>query len=213
MIRKGKSMEKTSMNKTINLLISIALVGFTGFAQAGDAAKGKDKTMVCAGCHAADGNSVIAINPKLAGQGEKYLVKQLLDFKSGARQSAAMAPMANMLSDEDINNVAAYYASQTVQHNAVADKYIELGQSLYRGGDADRDIPACIACHGASGKGMAAAGFPAVGGQTAAYTKAQLEAFRSGARSNDISNVMRDVVAKMSDTQIEALAHYLTGLH
>ena len=169
--------------------------------------------MVCAGCHAADGNSVMPVNPKLAGQGEKYLAKQLLDFKSGARQNATMAPMANMLSDEDVNNVAAFYASQTVQHSAVADKYIELGQSLYRGGDADRDIPACIACHGASGKGMESAGFPAVGGQTATYTKAQLEAFRSGARNNDANNIMRDVVAKMSDEQIEALAYYLAGLH
>jgi len=206
-------MQKVSMNKTIGLLISIALVGFTGLAQAGDAAKGKAKTMVCAGCHAADGNSVIPVNPKLAGQGEKYLVKQLLDFKSGARENATMAPMANMLSDEDVNNVAAYYASQTVQHNAVAEEYIELGQSLYRGGDSDRDIPACIACHGASGKGMESASFPAVGGQTAAYTKSQLEAFRSGARNNDANNIMRDVTAKMSDAQIEALAHYLVGLH
>jgi cytochrome c553 len=206
-------MEKMSMNKTINLLFSIALIGFAGLAQAGDAAKGKAKTMVCAGCHAADGNSVMPINPKLAGQGEKYLVKQLQDFKSGARQNATMAPMANMLSDEDINNVAAFYASQSVQHTAVADEYINLGQSLYRGGDADRDIPACMACHGASGKGMASAGFPAVGGQTATYTKSQLEAFRSGTRNNDANNIMRDVVAKMSDQQIEALAYYLAGLH
>ena len=197
----------------MNLLVAIISVGLAFSASAGDAAKGQAKTAVCAGCHGADGNSALAINPKLAGQGEKYLAKQLKDFKSGARQNATMAPMANMLSDEDIQNVAAYYASQTVQHVAVADKYITLGQKLYRGGDADRDIPACIACHEASGKGMSEAGFPALGGQSPSYTKAQLEAFRSGSRDNDANNIMRDIVAKMSDSQIEALSFYLAGLH
>lgn len=191
----------------------ISVVGFTNNTFAGDAAKGKASTAVCAGCHGADGNSTMAINPTLAGQSEAYLTKQLLDFKSGKRVNATMAPMANMLSDEDIANVSAYYAQQSVQHSAVADKYIELGQKLYRGGDADRDIPACMACHGAGGEGMASAGFPALGGQTPTYTKAQLEAFRSGARDNDANNIMRDVVAKMSDAQIEALAYYLAGLH
>jgi cytochrome c553 len=201
------------MNKTIGLMVATLVLSFTAPINAGDAAKGESQTAVCAGCHAADGNSVIAINPKLAGQGEKYLIKQLKDFKSGARKSATMAPMASMLTEEAMADIAAFYASQEVQHTAVDDKYIELGKKLYQGGDSDRTIPACMACHGAKGKGMAAAGFPAVGGQTPEYTKATLEAFRSGARDNDLNNVMRDVVAKMSDTQIEALAYYLAGLH
>jgi len=204
------------MNKTLSLIAAILLVGTATNVSAGDAAKGKEKTAVCAGCHGVDGNGVTAVDPKnpsLAGQSEKYLVKQLLDFKSGARKNATMAPMANMLSDEDIANVAAYYASQSIQHMAVADEYIELGQKLYRGGDSDRDIPACMACHGPAGNGMAAAGFPSIGGQNPTYTKAQLIAFRSGERDNDANNVMRDIVAKMSDKQIEALSFYLAGLH
>lgn len=201
------------MNKVISFIMVISAIGFGDIASAGDAAKGKASAAMCGSCHGADGNSTIAINPKLAGQNEAYLTKQLLDFKSGKRVNATMAPMANMLSDEDIANVAAYYAQQSVQHSAVADEYIAPGQKLYRGGDADRDIPACTACHGAGGEGMSSAGFPAVGGQTPTYTKSQLEAFRSGARDNDLNNIMRDVVAKMSDAQIEALSYYLAGLH
>ena len=118
-----------------------------------------------------------------------------------------------MLSDEDSENVSAYYASQKVQHMAVEEQFIKPGELLYRNGDADRDIPACIACHGPNGNGMSAAGFPALGGQHADYTKAQLLAFRDGLRNNDANNVMRDVVRKMSDEQIETISKYLAGLH
>jgi len=198
------------MNKIIGLVLTVL---FSSALQAGDAAKGQEKTAVCAACHAADGNSVIAINPKLAGQGENYLIKQLEDFKSKARDNAVMFGMAAMLNDEDIVNVAAYYASQKVQHTSVADEYIATAEKLYRGGDSDRDIPACIACHGAKGNGIATAGFPAIGGQNPEYTISTLKAFRSGARNNDANAVMRDVVAKMSDEQITALGYYLAGLH
>jgi cytochrome c553 len=153
------------------------------------------------------------MNPKLAGQAEKYLVKQLQDFKSKARDNAVMYPMASNLSEQDMADIAAYYSSQKVQHTAVANQYIELAQKLYRGGDADRDVPACIACHGPQGNGMPAAGFPAVGGQHPEYTMATLKSFRDGKRANDENGIMRDIVAKMSDEQIEALANYLAGLH
>jgi len=198
------------MKKIIGLAIATL---FSGSIAAGDASKGQAKTATCAGCHAVDGNSPLAVNPKLAGQVEGYLIKQLKDFKTKARDNAIMAPMAGMLSDEDIENVAAYYASQKIQHAAVAKKYIEIAEKIYRGGDSDRDIPACIACHGAKGEGMSAAGFPAVGGQHPEYTKVTLKAFRSGARDNDANGVMRDITAKMSDEQIEALSFYLAGLH
>jgi len=198
------------MNKIIGLILVIL---FSSQLHAGDAAKGKAKTLVCAGCHGVDGNSMLAMNPKLAGQGEAYLIKQLKDFKSKERDNAVMFPMASMLSDEDIENVATYYASQKVQHMAVADKYIKVAEKLYRGGDTDRDIPACIACHGADGNGLSAAGFPALGGQHPEYIIATLKAYRSGARSNDANGIMRDIVAKMSDPQIEALGNYLAGLH
>jgi len=198
------------MKRTIGLLLAIA---FAGNVSAGDAAKGKEKSAQCAACHGVDGNSPLAVNPKLAGQSAKYIVKQLKEFKSGERDNAIMAPMASMLSDEDMANIAAFYESQKIQHAAVPDQYIELGQRLYRAGDSDRDIPACMACHGAQGNGMSAAGFPSLGGQHPEYTKAQLMAFRSGERKNDANNVMRDIVAKMSDEQIEALSYYLVGLH
>lgn len=198
------------MRKIIGLALAVL---FSSHLVAGDAAKGKEKAAVCAACHGADGNSPLAINPKIAGQAESYLVKQLHDFKSKDRDNATMFPMASMLNDEDIKNVAAYYASQKVQHTAVADEFIASAQKLYRGGDSDRDIPACIACHGAKGNGMSAAGFPAIGGQHPTYTISTLKAFRSGDRANDANGIMRDIVAKMSDEQITALANYLAGLH
>lgn len=198
------------MNKIIGLSLVVLL---STSVQAGDASKGKGKTALCAGCHAADGNSTLAMNPKLAGQGEKYLTKQLKDFKSGDRTNATMAPMAANLSDEDIADISTYFASQKIQHTAVEEKYIAIAQKIYQGGDNDRDIPACIACHAADGTGIATAGFPAIGGQHPQYTISTLKAFRSGARANDANQIMRDVVAKMSDEQIEALAYYLAGLH
>lgn len=203
--RKGKIMRK---------IIGLALaVLFSNQIHAGDAAKGQEKSLVCSACHGTDGNSALGMNPKLAGQSEKYLVKQLKDFKSGDRVNAMMSPNAANLSEEDMADLAAYYSSQKVQHTAVADQYIALAQKLYRGGDADRDVPACIACHGAQGNGMPAAGFPAVGGQHPEYTVTTLKSFRDGNRANDENGIMRDIVAKMSDEQIEALANYLAGLH
>jgi cytochrome c553 len=198
------------MRKIIGLALAVL---FSSQIQAGDAAKGQEKSAVCAACHGTDGNSPLGMNPKLAGQAEKYLVKQLQDFKSKARDNAVMYPMASNLSDQDMADIAAYYSSQKVQHTAVADQYIELAQKLYRGGDADRDVPACIACHGPQGNGMPAAGFPAVGGQHPEYTITTLKSFRDGKRANDENGIMRDIVAKMSDEQIEALANYLAGLH
>ncbi len=198
------------MRKIIGLALAVL---FSSQIQAGDAAKGQEKSATCAACHGVDGNSALGMNPKLAGQSEKYLIKQLKDFKSKARDNAVMYPMASMLSEEDMADIAAYYSSQKVQHTGVKKEYVELAQKIYRGGDADRDIPACIACHGAQGYGMAAAGFPAVGGQHPEYTVTTLKAFRDGKRANDENGVMRDIVAKMSDEQITALANYLAGLH
>ena len=191
----------------------LCLIVFATGANAGDAAKGQSAAATCSACHGGDGNAVLPGAPSLAGQSEKYLIKQINDYKSGVRVNNQMQPMVANLSDEDTANIAAFYAGQKIQHMAVADEYIEAGNSLYMNGDADRGIAACTACHGVNGNGMAAAGFPALGGQKADYTKAQLEAFRSGARSNDENNVMRDIVAKMSDEQIKVLSNYLVGLH
>ncbi len=198
------------MKKIIGLAVATL---FSGQIFAGDATIGQTKIAVCSTCHAADGNGPLAANPKLAGQSEKYLAKQIRDFKSKARDNAVMFGMASMVLDEDIDHIAAYYATQKVQYAAVEEKHIPIAEKIYRGGDTDRDIPACLACHGAKGHGVDTAGYPAIGGQHPEYTITTLKAFRNGDRKNDENEIMRDVVAKMSDAQIEALAYYLAGLH
>ncbi|WP_371189676.1 cytochrome c [Thalassotalea maritima] len=176
----------------------------------GDVDAGKAKAMVCAACHGADGNQPLPNHPKLAGQHEQYLVKQLQDFKSGARNNAIMAGQVATLSNEDMQNLAAYFASQKL--TPVAAEANEYGKKLYQGGDAARGITACIACHGTDGKGAGLAGFPKVGSQTADYMKLQLEQFRSGARNNDMNSMMANIAAKLTDKDIAALAEYMASL-
>ncbi len=206
------------------LFVLVAVVGSLATvaptAQAGDAAAGKAKAAVCGACHGADGNSAMAIWPKLAGQNEAYLVKQLKEFKKGhetqgaqGRYEPSMAPMAAPLSDTDIADLAAYFASQKVQYAGVKKEYLALGQKLYRGGDTSRGVPACTACHGPNGAGMGSAQFPALGGQQVDYTINQLKAFRAGQRKNDPNGMMRGAAKNLTDEQITALANYLVGLH
>jgi cytochrome c553 len=172
---------------------------------------------VCAACHAADGNSVAAANPKLAGQFSEYLAKQLRDFKSAEgkpplRQSAVMNGMAANLSDADMKGLAAYYSKQAYKPAAAADKELAaVGQKLWRGGDAVHGIPACGGCHGPAGAGIPAQ-FPRLAGQYSEYIVAQLTAFREGKRTNDMNGVMRGVAAHMNDGQIRAVAEYAAGL-
>lgn len=176
----------------------------------GDAKLGKEKSATCIACHNADGNSTNAMYPSIAGQSEAYLLKQLKEFKSGVRDNAIMAGMVGALSEEDMQNLAAYYASQKLKPVVGdADAY---GKELYVGGDAERGITACIACHSVNGGGMDSAGFPAVGGQHPGYLKAQLQAFRSGARANDRNGMMQDIASKLSDADISALANYMSTL-
>ncbi|GHF89563.1 c-type cytochrome [Thalassotalea marina] len=177
---------------------------------AGDVELGKAKSATCVACHNADGNSTVAMYPSIAGQGEAYLLKQLKEFKSGARDNAIMAGMVAGLSEDDMQNLAAYFASQTLK--PVVGEENAAGHKLYIGGDAERGITACIACHGVSGKGMDNAGFPAIGGQHPTYLKAQLEQFRSGVRANDKNAMMQNIAAKLSDADIEALANYMSTL-
>lgn len=172
---------------------------------------------VCAACHAADGNSIAAANPKLAGQFSEYIAKQLRDFKSAdgkppQRQSAVMNGMVANLSDADMKGLAAYYSKQTYKPAAAADKDLAAtGQKLWRGGDAVHGIPACGGCHGPAGAGIPAQ-FPRLAGQYAEYIAAQLTAFREGKRTNDMNGVMRGVAAHMNDGQIRAVAEYAAGL-
>jgi len=187
----------------------------------GDAAAGQAKTAMCAGCHGADGNSPAASFPKLAGQGEKYLTKQLGDIKAGTRKVLEMTGMLNAFSDQDLADIAAFYASKSIQMAGAKEENLDRGESLYRGGNMETGVPGCTGCHSPSGQGNAPAGYPALGGQFSEYTAKQLRAFRTGAhepnneagRSNDgDTKVMRGVAAHMSDIEIEAVANFIAGL-
>ena len=191
----------------------------TALAQ-GDAQAGKEKSAVCAACHGPDGNSAIPINPKLSGQHENYLVKQLKDFKLAAttggeegRNNPVMNGMAAPLSEQDMQDLSAYFAEQKPMSGTTAEAAIEPGQALYRGGDLERGLTACIACHGPRGNGMQLAGFPDISGQHPEYIVAQLQAFQSGQRHNDMNGMMRDIAMKLTNDEMQVLADYLAGLH
>ena len=195
-----------------------ALVVIAGGVHAQDAAKAQQIAgQVCAACHAADGNSVAAANPKIAGQIPEYLHKQLADFKGQGgkkpvRESAIMTPMVANLSDADMKNLAAFYAGQRVKPAGAADKDLAgLGQKLWRGGNAATGVPACAGCHGPAGLGIPAQ-YPRLSGQFAEYLAAQLRLFRDGARANDPNGMMRGVAARMTEREIRAVAEYAAGL-
>jgi cytochrome c553 len=202
----------------LRLLAFGALFTFVGGVQAQDVARGQQIAgQVCAACHAADGNSVAAVNPKIAGQFPEYLHKQLADFKpqSGkkpARDSAVMTPMVANLSDADMKSLAAYYAGQQLKPAAAADKDLAaMGQKIWRGGIATSNVPACAGCHGPAGAGIPAQ-YPRLSGQFAEYLAAQLKGFRDGARANDPNGAMRGVAARMTEREIRAVAEYAAGL-
>ncbi len=165
---------------------------------------------VCAACHTADGSRGSPANPILAGQHADYLVKQLTEFKSGKRKNAVMSGMAAPLSEDDIRNVAAFYASKTAKPGFAKNKdTVQLGEKIYRGGIADRSIPACAACHGPTGAGIPSQ-YARIGGQHGDYIEAQMLAFRAGGRTN--SAPMTGVAAKMNDKEIKAVSDYVAGL-
>ena len=180
----------------------------------GDPAKGQGlATSVCAACHGPDGNSPLPVNPSLAGQIPEYLYKQLRDFKSGARKNAVMSGMVATLSDEDMRNVAAYFAAQKAQPGVARDATLaNAGQTVYRAGNASAGLPACSGCHSPNGVGIPAQ-FPRLKGQHLDYTLAQLKAFRAGERDNDPSGMMRTIAARMSDQEMAAVAEFISGLN
>ena len=182
-----------------------------------DLAKGQQiATQVCAACHGPDGNGTASINPKLAGQHPDYLFKQLQNFKvkAGAtvaeRSNAVMAAFANQLSESDMRNVSAFYAGQKLKPSAAKSKEsVELGQKIYRGGIASKEVPACAGCHSPNGAGIPAQ-FPRLAGQYSDYTEAQLVGFRQGARKN--SAQMTSISSRLSDVEIKAVSDYVAGL-
>ncbi|MBL4581109.1 MAG: cytochrome c4 [Gammaproteobacteria bacterium] len=203
------------MKKTVITVLAAAFLGLipTLLLAQGDAAAGQAKSALCASCHGADGNSALAMNPKLAGQSARYMVKQLQDFKSGARAGVTMAAMVLSLSDQDMEDIAAWYSSQQPTIQGANPESIELAERLYRAGNSEIAVAACSACHSPTGKGNAPAGFPSLSGQHAEYTLQQLKDFRSGARNNDGGEMMRTVVERLTDKELEALASYVSGLN
>lgn len=209
--------------KKVAIVFSLALgwVSFGTMGQAnaaGDAAAGKDQTVVCSACHGADGNSAAGTFPKLAGLGEKYLTKQLMDIRDGARPIPTMVGQLDGKSDQDLADIAAFYDSQTRSGGQTDPALLALGEKVYRGGVAERNVAACAACHSPTGKGNAPAGFPALGGQHAEYIATQLRAYRKGyekaaGRTNDgDSKIMRTTAFGLSDGEIEAVSSYISGL-
>jgi cytochrome c553 len=217
--RAGFSMMK--LVKTLAWAMLVSGVAVTAQA-AGDAAAGKAKSAVCAACHGADGNSSIPSFPNLAGQSANYSAKQLRDMKSGARTVPEMAAIVAPLSDQDMLDLAAYFAAQKPKIGAADPALVELGERIYRAGNPETDVSACAACHGAKGDGMPTAGFPALAGQHAAYTEKQLKAFRAAGREDETgarrdndgeTMMMRSTAARLSDKEIKALSSYINGLY
>lgn len=201
------------MNLRLLMVLATTLLGSVVAHAAGDAAKAAPvATTLCAACHGADGNSVLSMNPNLAGQHPEYIAKQLADFKSGERKSPVMAGMAAMLSEEDMANMGAYFGSQASKGGAAASNGAgSVGEKIYRGGIADTGVPACASCHGPNGAGIPVQ-YPRLAGQSAEYTTVQMNAFRTGERANDAAKVMRMVASKLSDQDIAAVADYIQGL-
>lgn len=196
-------------------IAALVMFGAVGTATAaGDAAAGKTKSATCAACHGMDGNSVNPIWPKLAGQHATYIAKQLADFKAGARKDPTMMGMSAPLSEQDMADLGAYFATQTTAIGSAADEEkAARGKTLYQAGDQNKGISACMACHGPSGAGNPGAMFPSLQGQHPAYVIKALQDFRSGVRATDPQKMMQDIAAKMSDADIEAVAEYIAGLH
>ncbi|HUF73686.1 MAG TPA: c-type cytochrome [Gammaproteobacteria bacterium] len=186
------------------------------YAQQGSAEAGQAKSAVCAACHGADGNSAANAEwPSLAAQHAAYTVRQLEAYKDGQRPDPGMQGFAQSLTDEDMRDLAAFYATQPITVKGTDPELVERGQRIYRGGIAERGVAACIACHGPSGKGNPLAGYPRVSHQHSPYLATTLRAYRSGSRRSDapLNQMMRNVAELLLDDEIEALASYMQGLN
>ncbi|MFK7954888.1 MAG: cytochrome c [Lysobacterales bacterium] len=195
-------------------IVSLGLPLVAGAA--GDPEAGKTKAIICGSCHGTDGNSTFGEWPKLAGQHENYIVRQVNLFKTGNRESAVMAPMIANVSLEDAADIGAYFAQQSVKPGTADETVVALGERIYRGGKAQDGVPACLACHGPTGRGNPGAGYPAVGGQHATYTGAKLKEFSQGkvwGEGEDANAIMATIASRLSEQELLALASYLEGLH
>jgi cytochrome c553 len=196
---------------TTSLLISLA---FATAQAEGDVEAGKTKSATCAACHGVDGNSVNPEWPKLGGQHEGYLVQQLLYFADGERDNETMKGMAANLTEQDRADLAAYFASQEVSYGTADPELVELGERIYRAGNAESGVAPCMGCHGPNGAGNPPANYPALRGQHAKYVENQLHGFAEGNRINENSIKMMQLIARrMTNREIRAVASYVQGLH
>ena len=198
----------------IRLIAGLVLMSWLNVALAeGDAERGSTLTATCVACHGNDGNSLAGSFPNIAGQNEKYILKQLRDMKSGARAQNLMVGIVDTLSDQDMQDLAAFYAGKTAAESAADSELALQGAHIYRSGIARKGVAACSACHSPTGQGNDLASFPKLAGQWAEYTEAQLKAFRVGERHNDgESKMMRLSAMDLSDAEIAAVASYIAGL-
>lgn len=218
MIQACRAWRGIGLMKRSFLILSVCVIALTGItanaaALVGNSDNGKIKAAVCASCHGANGDTTVGNWPKLAGQSPVYLSTQLESFKTGKRQNEIMYGLTQALSDQDIADLSVYYASLSPSYGVAKPDNLSVGESLYRGGDAARQIPACTACHGPRGEGNSAAGFPAVAGQNAPYVLAQLQNFTNKTRQNNAAVIMQEVVARLTNEEMQALANYIAGLH
>jgi cytochrome c553 len=207
------------VKRHLSLFLGLIFIGFVSLPgtalSAGNIEAGKAKTQTCVACHGPDGNSTVAIWPKIAGQYEAYLVKQLKEFRQGEkgpRYEPSMYGMVANLSDQDIDDLAAYYASQTQTLGKAKAQYVAEGEKLYRGGSLASGAAACSACHGPQGMGLAAAKYPRLAGQHADYIALSLHAFQTGKRMNSPNGMMEDISHRLTEEQIQAVSSYIEGL-
>lgn len=200
--------------KKLVACLCLGLAMITQVNAEGSAEAGKVKSVTCSACHGADGNSINPEWPNLAGQHEGYLLRQLQAFKSGARQNPLMGPQAMTLSDEDMADLAAFFSQQSPKGGVADPELVPAGERLYRGGNLEANIAACTGCHGPAGRGNPEASYPALQGQQSGYVVAQLKAYREGSRKTDanMNQMMRNVAARMTDAEMQAVASYIQGL-
>ena len=201
---------------TAKLVAALSLVAVFGWSAsalaAGSKEAGQAKAATCSACHGMDGNSLNPEWPSLAGQHSSYILVQLGAFKAGSRQNPLMSPMAMILSDEDMADLAAYFASQKARGGETEPSKLALGERVYRAGNVQKGVIACAGCHGPSGRGNPLSGYASIQGQHALYVANQLRAYKSGARATDPNQMMRNIAALLSEEEIDAVASYVQGL-
>ena len=194
------------------IIVTLALCFGSAAMAEGSADAGKAKSAVCAACHGPDGNSVNPEWPSLAGQHPDFIVSQLQHYQAGNRQNVLMSPQASALNEQDMADLAAFYSGQSITPKEADPQLLTRGQQLYRGGDPDRGITACIACHGPKGQGNPLAGYPAIAGQHATYLATQLRLYASGERKSDANQMMRSIARQMTEKDILAVTSFMQGL-